>query len=331
MEAIMRRTRTVFLLILAPAILAAPLVSEGQRPPKRPQIGYMSLASGLSPRVEAFRQGLRDLGHVEGQSITIEYRWAQGKQDRLRDLAAELVQLKVDVIVTGGPTATRAAKEATTAIPIVMGFDADPVEAGFVASLARPGGNITGTAILSPELSAKRLELLKEASPGISRVAVFANPDEPVTPLNLRATQAAARALHLQLQVLEVRGLEDWDGAVRAAVRERADALTVFPDYFALFFGKRLADLAAKNRLPAVHFAKEFAEAGGLMAYGANDRDMHRRAATYVDKILKGTRPADLPVEQATRFELVINGKTAKALGLTIPQSLLLRADLVIQ
>ena len=327
----MRVSRTVSLVTLTLAILAAPLVSEGQQPAKGPQIGYISLASGLSPRVEAFRQGLRDLGYAEGQNITIEYRWAQGKQDRLRDLAAELVRLKVDVIVTGGPTATRAAKEATTTIPIVMGFDADPVEAGFVASLARPGGNITGTAILSPELSAKRLELLKEMSPAISRVAVFANPDEPVTPLNLRATQAAARALHLQLQVLEVRGLDDWDGAIRAAVKERANALTVFPDYFSLFFGKRLADLSAKNRLPAIHFAKEFAEAGGLMAYGANDRDMHRRAAAYVEKILKGAKPADLPVEQATRLELVINGKTAKALGLTIPQSILIWADQVIE
>ncbi len=326
----MRRIPAIFLTLIL-GLFLAPIAAAAQQPAKRPRIGYISLAAGLSPRSEAFRQGLRDLGYVEGQNITIEYRWAQGKQDRLRDLADELARLKVDVIVTGGPTATRAAKEATTTTPIVMGFDADPVEAGFVASLARPGGNITGTAILSPELSAKRLDLLKQAVPRIARVAVFGNPNEPLTPVNLRETQVAARALHVQLQFLEVRGLEDWEGAFGAAVRERADGLVVFPDYFILFFPKRLAELATKNRLPAIHFERGFAEAGGFMAYGANDRDMHRRAAYFVDRILKGTKPADLPVEQASRFELVINLKTAKGLGLTFPPSILIRADQVIQ
>jgi putative ABC transport system substrate-binding protein len=327
----MSASRLLVIVILVLGLLAAPLAVEAQPAGKVYRVGYMSLAPGLSPRSEAFRQGLRDLGYVEGQNITIEYRWAQGKPARLRDLAAELVRLKVDVIVTGGPTATRAAKEATNTIPIVMGFDADPVEAGFVTSLARPGGNITGTAILSPELSAKRLELLKEASPGIFRVAVFSNPAEPVTPLNLRATQVAALALRVQLQFLEVQGLDDFEGAFRAARRERADALIMLPDYFMLFFQKRLVELAAKDRLPAIHWDRGFAEAGGLMAYGASDRDLHRRAAAYVDKILKGAKPGDLPVEQPTKFELIINRKTAKALGLTIPQSLLLRADEIIE
>jgi putative ABC transport system substrate-binding protein len=266
-------------------LLAAPLAAEGQPAGKGYRVGYMSLAPGLSPRSEAFRQGLRDLGYVEGQNITIEYRWAQGKPTRLRDLAAELVRLKVDVIVTGGPTATRAAKEATNTIPIVMGFDADPVEAEFVTSLARPGGNITGTAL----------------------------------------------ALRVQLQFLEVQGLDDFEGAFRAARRERADALIMLPDYFMLFFQKRLVELAAKDRLPAIHWDRGLAEAGGLMAYGASDRDLHRRADAYVDKILKGAKPGDLPVEQPTKFELIINRKTAKALGLTIPQSLLLRADEIIE
>ena len=327
----MRPRAAAIVLTLGLSLLAAPLAAYAQQLEKRLRIGYVSMAAGLSPRTEAFRQGLGDLGYVEGQNITIEYRWAQGKQERLRDLADDLVRVKVDVIVTGGPTATRAAKEATTTIPIVMGFDADPVEAGFVASLARPGGNITGTAILSPELTAKRLDLLKQAFPRISRVAVFGNPDEPLTPRNLKETQVAARTLRVQLQFLEVRGLEDWEGAFRAAVRERADALIMFPDPSMLFFGKRLAELATKNRLPAMHFERGFAEAGGLMAYGVNDRDMLRRAAYYVDKILKGAKPADLPVEQPTRFEFVINMKTAKALGLTFPPSILIRADQVIE
>ena len=327
----MMRRRAALAAALALSFLLAPLAAEAQPPAKVPRIGYLSLAPGPSPRSVALLQGLRDLGYAEGKNITIEYRWGQGNLDRLRDLAAELVRVKVDVIVTGGSIATRAAKEATHNIPIVMAFEADPVGEGFVASLARPGGNITGLTNLSAELSGKRLELLKETVPGVSRVAVLSSRTHPGTAPASREIQEAARSLGVQLEFHEVRGPEDFEGAFRAAARGRANALAVLQNPVSLFHRTRLVGLAAKNRLPAIYFERVFVEAGGLMSYAASDRDLHRRAAVYVDKILKGTKPADLPVEQPTRFELIVNLKTAKALGLTFPPSIMVRADQVIQ
>ena len=319
------------MITLTLAILLAPLASSAQPPRKVPRIAYLSLEHGRVPYSEAFQQGLRELGYVEGQTIAIEYRWAQGRLDRLQDLAAELVRLPVAVIVTGGPTATRVAKDATSTIPIVMAFDADPVGVGFIASLARPGGNITGLSHLTRELSAKRLALLKEAVPQVSRVAVLWNPAEIGAELALRETEEAARALALQVHALAVRGPDDFEGAFQAATRERAEALTVLSDPVTFIHRTRLVELAAQHRLPAVYWERSFVEAGGLMSYAANNRDMNRRAAYFVDKILKGAKPAELPVEQPMQFELVLNLKTAKALGITMPPSLLLLADEVIK
>jgi putative ABC transport system substrate-binding protein len=268
---------------------------------------------------------------VEGQNIAIEYRWAEGEYGRLPTLAPELVRLNVDIIVAAPTVAIQAAQQATGMIPIVMALANDPVGSGFVASLARPGGNVTGLSLFSPELSGKRLELLKETIPKLSRVAVLWNPSNPSVPPLLRETEAAAHALRLRLQLLEVRGPTEIDRAFSAIARDRAGALLVLPDPTAVDQQKRILDLAAKSRLPAMYWSRELVEAGGLMAYGANAPDMFRRAATYVDKILKGAKPADLPVEQPTRFELAINLKTAKALGLTFPPSILVRADQVIQ
>jgi len=268
---------------------------------------------------------------VEGQNIVIERRYSEGRNERLPDLAADLVRLKVDVIVAAGTPPPYAAKRATTTIPIVMTNASDPVGSGLVASLARPGGNITGLSLLSPELAGKQLELLKETVPKVSRVAVLWNPANPVHTLILRQAEVAARSLRLQLQILEARGPNEFDSAFSAMTKERAGALLVLAD--PMFFGHRtrLADLAAKSRLPSVFLLREHADAGGLMAYGPSTRDNFRRAATYVDKILKGAKPGDLPIEQPTKFELVINLKTAKALGLTIPRFVLGRADEVLQ
>jgi putative ABC transport system substrate-binding protein len=285
----------------------------------------------LSGRIEAFRQGLRELGYVEGKNIVIEWRYAEGKSDRLPALAAELVRLKVDIIVTGGPPSTRAAKQATKIIPIVMAQDDDPVGNGFAASLARPGGNITGLATLSPEISGKQLELLKEILPKLSRVGVVGDVTRPGIAQSLREINVAADATGVQLQYLEVRVPKDIETAFRAASKERADAVLVLGSAVLLSQRREVADFAIKNRLPAIYRNLESVEDGGLMGYGVSIPDLFQRAATYVDKILKGARPADLPVEQPTKFELVINLKAAKQIGLTIPPNVLARADKVIR
>jgi putative tryptophan/tyrosine transport system substrate-binding protein len=308
------------LVTLTFGLLVVPLASGAQLPRTTPRIAYLSLAPGPgSVYSEAFVQGLRELGYVEGQSLILEYRWSAGNVDRLRDHAAELVRLGVHVMVTGGPLATRAARDTTRTIPIVMANDSDPIEDGFVASLGRPGGNITGVSALTRDLSAKRLELLKDTVPGLTRVAVLWNPTEVGADRQLRDTEAAARVLGLQVQPLEIRGLEDFESAFDAARKGRAEGLTILRDPPTLFHRARLVALAAQSRLPTMYYDRVFPEAGGLMSYAASSREMHRRAAYYVDKILHGAAPTDLPVEQPTTFELVINLNTAQVLGLTIP------------
>jgi putative ABC transport system substrate-binding protein len=318
-------------LALVLALLAPPLAAKAQQPPgKTPRIGYLTFRSGPSHLEEAFRQGLRELGYVEGQNIAIEYRWADFKPDRASTLAAELVRLKVDVIVsTGGPIPATAAKRATETIPIVF-IAGDPVSAGLVTRLDRPGGNLTGVDNFTGELNVKRLELLKGAVPDVSRVAVLANPTSPATARRLKDLEDAARVLRVKLHVLEARERQDIDAAFTAMARERAEALLVMTDPMFLVQRERIVDLAAKHRLPAIFFSREFAEAGGLLSYATNLADLYRRLATYVEKILKGAKPADLPVEQPTKFEFVINLRTAKTLGLTVPPSVLLRVDQVI-
>jgi putative ABC transport system substrate-binding protein len=319
----------------AAALLAAPLAAETQQAAKVARIGYLLLDRAAAPHLpEAFRQGLRDLGYVEGRNVVIEYRDAEGKVDRLPAVAAELVALKVDVIVAQGTPHALAAKQVTRTIPIVFATAADAVGSGLVTSLARPGGNVTGLSFVGPGLVGKRLELLKQAVPGVSRVAVLWQPgyqNERTEKDLLKGAEVAARALGVRLQVVEARGPADFDRAFSDMARARAGALTVL--FSSTFFNerRRLVDLAAKNHLPAVYVSRDFVDAGGLMSYGPNLADMFRRAATYVDRILKGAKPADLPVEQPTKFDLVINLKTTKALGLTIPPSLLQRADEVIQ
>jgi len=304
-----------------------------QQPKKVPRIGYLAAVSSSadSRRLEAFRQGLRELGYIEGKNITIEYRYAEGKLDLLSDLAAELVRLKVDIIVTQSTLDAYAARQSTSTIPIVMTASGDAVGTGLVASLARPGGNITGLTSLSRELSGKRLELLKEAVRGLSRVAVLWNAANPDKARDVEETQVQARTLGLELQSLEIRGPNDFDGAFQTATRKRAGALLILADSLTITHQSRIVDLAAKSRLPAMHEQREFVEAGGLMAYGPSLLGLFRRIATYVDKILKGAKPADLPVEQPMQFELVINLKTAKNIGLTIPPELLVRANNVIK
>jgi putative ABC transport system substrate-binding protein len=326
--------RRAFLGTLAGGLLARPLAAEGQHAGKVYRIGYLSAGSGTSnPRnLEAFRQSLRELGWVEGQNIVIEYRWANGRFDRLPDLAADLVRLKVDVIAAAATPAALAAKNATGTVPIVAVSLTHPVELGFVASLARPGGNVTGVSYSAgADIFGKDLALLREVVPRVRRVAVLSNPDSPTRPLTIRNVKDAARSLGLQLQLLEVRGPEGFDGAFAAMVTERVGALLVVQDPAFIPQRARLVDLAAKNGLPSIFTQREDAEAGGLMSYGPRLSDLYRRAGTYVDKILKGAKPGDLPIEQPTKFELVINLKTAKALGLTIPPSLLQRADQVIE
>jgi putative ABC transport system substrate-binding protein len=305
-------------------------IANAQQAKKVPRIGVLSPGSpGPSPLLDAFRQGLRELGYVEGQNIAFEYRFAEAKPEALPDLAAELVRLKVDVILTINTPASQAAKNATKTIPIVFTYIADP--AGLVASLARPGGNVTGPTTLATDLSGKRLEVLKEAVPKIRRVAALLNPANPVPVLIFKETDVAARALGLQLQSLEVRGPDQLPKAFEVATKERAGALLVIEDLVLSSHRTRIVDLAVKSRLPTVPQYREFAEAGGLLSYGANLPDSFRRAAYYVDKILKGTKPEDLPVEQPTKFESVINLKTAKQIGLTIPPNVLARADKVIK
>ncbi len=297
------------------------------------RIGWLSTGSTTSHGLllEGFREGLRELGYTEGKNIAIEYRWAEGRVDRLPQLATELVQLKVDVLVTAGSPGILAAKQATTTIPIVMALGGDPVGSGYVASLARPGGNITGLSNLAEDLVAKLLELLMKAVPGVSRVAVLSNPANPAHASFRRVIQGAAGTMGVKLLPVNASGPREFDGAFATMIREHAGGLVELPDPMFLTERNRLTGLANQNRLPAIYGFREHAAAGGLMAYGVNLRDSYRRAATYVDKILKGAKPADLPVEQPTKFELVINLKTAKALGLTIPPSVLVRADQVIE
>jgi putative ABC transport system substrate-binding protein len=309
---------------------------EGQQPAKVPRVGLIRPERAGNPTgerlVDALRQGLHKLGYVEGQNIALEIRWFEGKRDRLPEVTSELVQLKVDIIVAGGTSVTRAAKKATSTIPVVMwGVGGDIVAEGLVASFARPGGNITGLVTISTELSGKRLELLKEAVPKASRVAVIANPDNPETEARLTESEIAAKVLGVTLQSLKVRTLNEIESAFGTAVRGRAGALIVLSD--ALFNSHRteIADLAVKKRLPTMYASEEFVGVGGLMSYAPNLLDLSRRAAIYIDKILKGAKPGELPVEAPTKFELVINLKTAKQIGITIPPNLLARADKVIK
>jgi putative tryptophan/tyrosine transport system substrate-binding protein len=324
-------------LSLLSAMLFARSYSASAQPPKKvPRVGYLSVsdAAGESSRSEAIRLALRELGYMEGENIAIEYRYGEGKVDRVPELAAELVRLKVDIIVVaGGDAWIRAAKNATKTIPIVMvGGGIDPVKAGLVESLARPGGNVTGITILSRELGGKRLELVKEAVPKVARIAVLYDPALPGSVLDVKEVlPAAARALRLAIQPWEVRAANDFERVFAALNKERSDGLYVHGGPLMVANGKRIAGFALKSRLPSMYFRREFVDAGGLMSYGADLSDSYRRVAYYVDKILKGTKPADLPVEQPTKFELVINLKTAKQIGVTIPQSMLYRADKVIR
>ena len=327
----MRQRISIWLLTTVLLITAS--FADAQQPKKVPRIGFLTAASASSQtvRLEAFRRGLKDFGYFERKNITIDYRFAEGNLDRVPSLAAELVQLNVNIIVTGGGTSTRAAKEATLTIPIVMGFDNDPVGNGFVASLARPGGNVTGLSTLAPEISGKQLELLKEIVPKLSRVGVLGSSIAPGNSQALKEIELAAGAFGVKLQYLEVRDPNDIETAFRAASKARADAVLVLPSPITLSQRKQIADLATKSRLPAMYWATEFVDVGGLMSYSVSFTDLFQRAATYVDKILKGSKPADLPVEQPTKFELVINLKTAKQIGLTIPPNVLARADRVIR
>jgi ABC-type uncharacterized transport system substrate-binding protein len=324
--------RARILVYALPAIILAAIhLAEAQQ--KIPGVGFLIAASrsAISARTEAFQQGLRDIGYVDGKNIVIEWRSAEGQLDRLPALAAELVRLKVEVIVTTGSGVTRAAKEATVTIPIVMSQDNDPIGNGFVASLARPGGNITGLAILAPEISGKQVELLKETVPRLSRLAVLGTSNSPGIAQASKEVELAAGAFGVKLQYLDVRDSNDVETAFRAATKGRADAVLVLTGAVLNSQRKQIADLAAKSRLPAIFPFREYVEAGGLMSYSANFADLYQRAATFVDKILKGAKPTDLPVEQPTKFDFVINLKTAKQIGLTIPPNVLVRADKVIR
>jgi ABC-type uncharacterized transport system substrate-binding protein len=324
--------KTVIVLLVGLTLASVRLV-EAQQPTKIPRIAYLSAgsASSQASRIEVFKHGLRDLGYAEGKDIIIEQRYAEGKLDRVAALAAELVGLKVDIIVTGGPAATRSAKEATATIPIVMGFDYDPVGSGVVASLARPGGNVTGLSSLAPEISGKQLELLKEVFPRLSRVAVLGNSTEPAIGQLRKEAELVAGAFKVQLQYLDVLAPKDIRTAFQAANKGRAEAVLALSSFVIISQRTQIADLAIKNRLPAIYPWPEFVEDGGLMSYGASSSDLFRRAAAYVDKILKGAKPSDLPVEQPKRFEFIINLKAAKQMGLTIPPNVLARADKVIK
>jgi putative ABC transport system substrate-binding protein len=329
-----RLGHAVFIGALALGILAAPLAADAQQAEKVARVGVLRSGSPSSAASseDAFRQGLRDLGYVEGQNIVMEYRFAGGKRDRLPELAAELVRLKVDILVVAGVSATQAAKQATTVIPIVVGYAGDLVGTGLVASLAKPGGNITGSTEISPDVSGKRLELLKEAAPKTSRVGVVWYPrkggsDEE----EVRQTETAARRFGVHAQLVEVRDPKEFQRAYAVMTKQQANAVILIRGSFTDFHRKQLLELALKQRLPSMCEPAQWARDGCLMSYGPDYAHLWRRAATYVDKILKGAKPADLPVEQPTKFELVINLKTAKALGLTVPQSVLVRADEVIQ
>ena len=307
--------------------------ADAQQSKKVSRIGYLGAnpRSTSTARVEAFRQGLRELGYIEGKNINIEWRFADTNPDRLRTLVAELVRLPVETIVTAGPASNRAAKQATATIPIVMGFDDDPVGSGYAASLARPGGNVTGLSTLAPEITGKQLELLREIVPKLSRLAVLGNATQPGNPQALREITIAADAVRVQLQYLEVRSVKDIEKAFGDASKEHADGVLLLASPVLFSQRRQIADLAVRARLPTISGRPEYTEDGGLLSYGANYTDLFRRAATYVDKILKGTKPADLAIEQPTKFELVINLKTAKQINLTIPPNVLARADKVIR
>jgi putative ABC transport system substrate-binding protein len=323
----------VFLGSLAGGLLAAPLASEAQQAGKVYRIGVLEMTPVAlnAANLEAFRQGLRELGYVERQNYAIEYRSADGRPERFPDLAADLARLKVDLIVTRGTPAALAAKNTTRTIPIVMATSGDPVGTGAVSGLARPGGNVTGLSTLNREVFGKRFGLLREAIPGMARLAVVENLSNTTFVTQRRQIEVAARSLGFQPQFLDVRTPEDLGRAFDTAIKQRADAVFVGPDTLTQTNVGRIVDLSAKHRLPSIYSSREFVEAGGLMAYGVSYPEQYRRAATYIDKIFKGAKPGDLPVEQPTKFEFVINLKTAKALGLTIPQSLLQRADQVIE
>ena len=323
------------IVILALSLLVAPCTSAAQQATQVHRIGWLNAGSPLSgpnPRLDDFRQGLRDLGYIEGQNLLIEHRYAEGSDARLRDLAAELVRLPVEVIVAGGSAATRAAQQATRTVPIVMASSGDPVGLGFVASLARPGGNITGMSNFVPELPGKQLELLKEVVPRSTRVAVLTNPAAPLLGSDIANLTTAAKALGVQLHVVQLQSPDELDGAFAAMTRGGAEALVVLAEPLLLDrLQGPIVDLATQHRLPAIYPWKRYVEAGGLMSYGSHQPAMWRRYAYYVARILKGATPADLPVEQPTKFELVINLKTAEALGITIPPTLLFQADEVIR
>ena len=325
-------SKKIFYVALSAMLFALSFPVEAQQPKEVPRIGYLAASpSAVAARTEAFQQGLRELGYVEGKNIVIEWRSAEGKPDRLPPVAAELVRLKVNVILTTGSSVTRAAKEATVTIPIVMAQDNDPVGNGFVASLARPGGNITGLSTLRPEISGKQVELLKETVPRLSRVAVLGSSTTPGNAQSLKETELAAGALGVKLQNLDVLGPKDIETAFRAAGKEGADAGLVLSASVLNSQRTEIAKLAAKSRLPAIYPFPEYVEAGGLMAYGPSVTDLFRRAATYVDKILKGAKPVDLPVEQPKKFDFIVNLKAANQIGLTIPPNVLVRADRVIR
>jgi len=314
--------------ILAISLFAAPL-ANAQQAGQTPRIGFLRMAAPPESYIEAFRQGLKERGYIEGKNIAFEYRWGGGRTDQLPELAAELVRLKVDVVVVEGAPPALAARKASITIPIVMASSGDPVGTGLIASLARPGGNVTGVSLMMPELGGKRLELLREVVPSVTRVAFLAGRN-PLGRRFVEEAQVAGQTLGLRIQPVMVGGLEEFEAAFSAMVRERAGALIVQP-IFISSHARRIVDIAARHRMPTISDVRELPDAGGLMSYGPNVGEAYRRAATYVDRILKGAKPADLPVEQPTKFELVINLKTAKALGITVPHSLLLRADEVIQ
>jgi len=323
----------ILLCTLAPIILCVFDPAQAQQPSKVAKIGFLVVPSRsfFSTRMETFRQGLRELGHVEGKNVIIEYRYAEGKLDLLPALASELVQLKVDVIVTTSPPSVQAVKNATSTIPIVFAATGDPVGSGLVASLGRPGGNVTGLSIVGPELSGRRLELLKEAFPKVTRVVILWNPTSSGDSLSFTEMQPVAKALGIQLQSMEVRSANDFESGFQLAKKEGAQALVTMPNPVINSNLKQVLEFAAKNRLPAMYAGPEVVDAGGLMSYAPSYTDLYRRAAWYVDKILKGAKPADLPVEQPTKFELIINLKTAKQIGLTISPNVLARADRVIK
>jgi putative tryptophan/tyrosine transport system substrate-binding protein len=324
--------RREFIALLGGAAAVRPHSARAQQTAKIPRIGLLSPFAPVdtAPWHQAFLRGLSDLGWVDGKNIAIEYRYSDGKNDRLPKLIADLVRLKVDIIVTAVTNDTLAAKNAAGGIPIVMAAAGDPVATGIVASLARPGGNITGLSQMNPELNGKRLELLKEIAPNISSLAVLLNPEDPISALGQNEIELPARKMKIEVHSFEVRNTPDLDKALQEATKARVDALAIMPNPVFVTNLKLIADFAIQNRLPSMFHLREYAKVGGLVSYGVDRTDLFRRAATFVDKILKGANPADLPIEQPTKFELTINLKTAKALGLTVPPKLLLTADEVI-